>query len=264
MAARWVRRRRPHRRSERRRADIRTRPARRPRQRGSAATCCRACRTCIRMRSSARWPASPSASPIRTTASGPGARSCTLRRPHRPGRAAARSRRSSTSRCSKAGYTQVCEFHYLHHQPDGTPYADPAAMSLALHRGRARDRHRPDAAADAVHDRRFRRPSAVGAAAALRPRRRRLSAPARTLAHARIARAFASASRCTRCARCRRRRCAACSSPGSRAIARSTSTSPSRSARCRTASRSATRGRSNGCSITRRSTRAGASSTRRT
>ena len=32
----------------------------------------------------------------------------------------------------KAGYTQVCEFHYLHHQPDGTPYADPATMSLAL------------------------------------------------------------------------------------------------------------------------------------
>ncbi len=32
----------------------------------------------------------------------------------------------------KAGYTQVCEFHYLHHQPDGTPYADSAAMSLAL------------------------------------------------------------------------------------------------------------------------------------
>jgi len=32
----------------------------------------------------------------------------------------------------KAGYTQVCEFHYLHHQPDAKPYADPAAMSLAL------------------------------------------------------------------------------------------------------------------------------------
>ena len=32
----------------------------------------------------------------------------------------------------KAGYTQVCEFHYLHHQPDGKPYADPATMSLAL------------------------------------------------------------------------------------------------------------------------------------
>ncbi|KRA35220.1 N-formimino-L-glutamate deiminase [Rhodanobacter sp. Root627] len=32
----------------------------------------------------------------------------------------------------KAGYTQVCEFHYLHHQPDGTPYAQPEIMSLAL------------------------------------------------------------------------------------------------------------------------------------
>ena len=30
------------------------------------------------------------------------------------------------------GYTQVCEFHYLHHAPDGEPYADPAAMSHAL------------------------------------------------------------------------------------------------------------------------------------
>ncbi|CAM5227192.1 formimidoylglutamate deiminase [Rhodanobacter lindaniclasticus] len=32
----------------------------------------------------------------------------------------------------KAGYTRVCEFHYLHHRPDGTPYAPPEAMSLAL------------------------------------------------------------------------------------------------------------------------------------
>lgn len=32
----------------------------------------------------------------------------------------------------EAGYTAVCEFHYLHHRPDGTPYADPAAMSRAL------------------------------------------------------------------------------------------------------------------------------------
>lgn len=32
----------------------------------------------------------------------------------------------------KAGYTQVCEFHYLHHRPDGRPHDDPAAMSLAL------------------------------------------------------------------------------------------------------------------------------------
>ena len=32
----------------------------------------------------------------------------------------------------KAGYTQVCEFQYLHHQPDGTSYAQPETMSLAL------------------------------------------------------------------------------------------------------------------------------------
>lgn len=32
----------------------------------------------------------------------------------------------------KAGYTHVCEFHYLHNAPDGNAYADPAAMSLAI------------------------------------------------------------------------------------------------------------------------------------
>ena len=32
----------------------------------------------------------------------------------------------------EAGYTGVCEFHYLHHTPDGSPYNDPAAMSRAL------------------------------------------------------------------------------------------------------------------------------------
>jgi formimidoylglutamate deiminase len=37
------------------------------------------------------------------------------------------------------GYTQVCEFHYLQHQPDGRPYEDPATLSWAL----------ADAAADA-------------------------------------------------------------------------------------------------------------------
>ncbi|CAN5184529.1 formimidoylglutamate deiminase [soil metagenome] len=31
-----------------------------------------------------------------------------------------------------AGVTTVGEFHYLHHQPDGTPYDDPNAMGLAL------------------------------------------------------------------------------------------------------------------------------------
>jgi formiminoglutamate deiminase len=31
-----------------------------------------------------------------------------------------------------AGFTSVGEFHYLHHQPDGTPYAEPNAMGHAL------------------------------------------------------------------------------------------------------------------------------------
>jgi formimidoylglutamate deiminase len=32
----------------------------------------------------------------------------------------------------EAGYTAVGEFHYLHQQPDGRPYADPAELSLAI------------------------------------------------------------------------------------------------------------------------------------
>ncbi len=32
----------------------------------------------------------------------------------------------------QAGYTQVCEFHYLHNAPGGHAYADPLEMSLAL------------------------------------------------------------------------------------------------------------------------------------
>ncbi|HWH81212.1 MAG TPA: formimidoylglutamate deiminase, partial [Burkholderiaceae bacterium] len=31
-----------------------------------------------------------------------------------------------------AGYTSVCEFHYLHHDPQGRPYAEPAEMALRL------------------------------------------------------------------------------------------------------------------------------------
>lgn len=32
----------------------------------------------------------------------------------------------------EAGYTGVCEFHYVHHQPDGRPYADDAELALGL------------------------------------------------------------------------------------------------------------------------------------
>ncbi|PWW11681.1 formimidoylglutamate deiminase [Mangrovibacter plantisponsor] len=36
------------------------------------------------------------------------------------------------------GYTSVCEFHYVHHQPGGEPYHDAAAMSAALVRAAQR------------------------------------------------------------------------------------------------------------------------------
>ncbi|MEJ8836405.1 formimidoylglutamate deiminase [Ramlibacter sp. AN1133] len=38
----------------------------------------------------------------------------------------------------QAGYTHVCEFHYLHNDADGRPYADPLEMSLALVRAAQR------------------------------------------------------------------------------------------------------------------------------
>src|ERR1700722_1176096 len=31
-----------------------------------------------------------------------------------------------------AGYGTVGEFHYVHHQPDGTPYEKPNAMAIAV------------------------------------------------------------------------------------------------------------------------------------
>ena len=35
-------------------------------------------------------------------------------------------------RMADAGYGSVGEFHYVHHQPDGRPYAEPNAMAIAL------------------------------------------------------------------------------------------------------------------------------------
>ncbi|HYC02934.1 MAG TPA: formimidoylglutamate deiminase [Azospirillaceae bacterium] len=34
--------------------------------------------------------------------------------------------------CLKAGYTSIAEFHYLHNDTDGRPYADPATLSQAI------------------------------------------------------------------------------------------------------------------------------------
>jgi len=38
----------------------------------------------------------------------------------------------------EAGYTSVCEFHYVHHDQDGTPYADDATLAQALLRAARR------------------------------------------------------------------------------------------------------------------------------
>ncbi len=38
----------------------------------------------------------------------------------------------------EAGYTSVCEFHYVHHDRDGLPYADDAELALALMRAARR------------------------------------------------------------------------------------------------------------------------------
>jgi formimidoylglutamate deiminase len=44
--------------------------------------------------------------------------------------------RGASRRCYEemlsAGYTSVTEFHYVHHQPDGTPYEDPNALAKAV------------------------------------------------------------------------------------------------------------------------------------
>ena len=38
----------------------------------------------------------------------------------------------------EAGYTAVCEFHYVHHHTDGRPYADDAELALAVLRAARR------------------------------------------------------------------------------------------------------------------------------
>ena len=64
-----------------------------------------------------------------------------------------------------AGITCVGEFHYLHHGPGGTPYADPNAMGAALIAGRRGGRAADHAARHLLPGRRLapRRPPLAGA-----------------------------------------------------------------------------------------------------
>jgi formimidoylglutamate deiminase len=47
----------------------------------------------------------------------------------------------------KAGYGSVGEFHYVHHDVAGKPYADPAELGMRIAGCRERHGHWPDAAA---------------------------------------------------------------------------------------------------------------------
>ena len=163
-----------------------------------------------------------------------------------------------------AGYTAVCEFHYLHHDAGGGRYADPAEMSLRLvaaaqragigltllpvlyqHAGFGASRRAAISGASSMASTRC-SSSSRGCAvnAALRVRRRRC----------------VSASRRIRCALSVRPRCASCWPASSRSIraCRCTCTSPSRNRKCTIASAGAASARCNGCSRTPMSMHAGA------
>ena len=67
----------------------------------------------------------------------------------------------------EAGFTRVGEFHYVHHDVDGRPYANPAEMAARV-RPRPRDHgHRAHAAAGVLCARQIRRRAADGRAEAL-------------------------------------------------------------------------------------------------
>ncbi len=76
----------------------------------------------------------------------------------------------------EAGFTRVGEFHYLHHDRDGRPYANLAEMAERIAAAAAGDRDRPDAAAGVLRAWQFRRRRAKRGPAALPVRRRRLRA----------------------------------------------------------------------------------------
>jgi hypothetical protein len=161
--------------------------------------CCPACRTCIRMHSSARWRAG------RTR--GPGRRQLLDLARNMYGFAAARSirtpcrrlPRSSTSKCSRPATPRSANFITC-------IISRTARLTRSLKRcrcadrGGARSRHRADLAAGAVHERRFRWSPAIAAAA---PLRSRVDSYLRLLASLRKREAMtcAWASRCIRCVR---------------------------------------------------------------
>ena len=84
----------------------------------------------------------------------------------------------------ESGFTRVGEFHYVHHDPAGTPYADPAETSVRVAAAAGANRHRAHVAAGVLRAWRIRRRAAERGPAPLRDQHRRL----RTLVRRRRAR----------------------------------------------------------------------------
>ena len=76
----------------------------------------------------------------------------------------------------ESGFTRVGEFHYVHHDPAGKPYANPAETAARVAAAAARTGIAPHAAAGVLRARRIRRRAAERRPAPLRHRRRRLRA----------------------------------------------------------------------------------------
>ena len=110
----------------------------------------------------------------------------------------------------EAGYTAVGEFHYLHHQPDGRPYADPAELSLAILAAQQATGIGLTLLPVLYMAGGFGGGAAGPGPAPFPPRSRRLRAAARAAAARDRGRPrpVRSAWRRTRCARCRTTRCA--------------------------------------------------------
>ena len=164
----------------------------------------------------------------------------------------------------EGGFTRVGEFHYVHHDPTGMPYANPAETGGARGGGGRGHRHRLTLLPVFYAHGNFGGAPPNDRAAALRHRRRRIRPVVRGQRGGSL-----------RAARCIARRGAA--QPARRDArelahsggaaprrARCTSMPPNRPAKWRNASPGRARDRCNGCSIMRRWIRAGAWCTPRT
>ena len=143
---------------------------------------CRRCPTCIRTRSSARSRGAP-AGPRRTatTASGRGARRCTRSSIASTPTRSRRSPRRRSSRWRRPATRSVAEFHYVHHDPAGKPYADPAELAMRIVAAARTAGIAPHAAAGvlrACRIRRIARRPAGSAGSCTRPTRSRISSTA--------------------------------------------------------------------------------------